>query len=182
MPGLSFYLWVCIAWIAFAAGAPAQTRPQTLSPERIRAVTRAAGTIFRGTVISVERIAPARPNQLETIEIQFHVDEGLRGVKTGSTLRVREWAGLWTSRDRYRVGERVALFLYPPSRLGLTSPVGGDTGRFEVDDSGRVVIGSTVERRASPPVDDRAARSMISPSSPLTPREFRRAVQRATEN
>jgi hypothetical protein len=182
MPGLSFCLWVCVACTGIVAGTVAQTRPQTPSSEQIRTVTRAAGTIFRGTVISVERIAPTRPNQLETVEIQFHVDEGLRGVKTGSTLRVREWAGLWTPRDRYRVGERVALFLYPPSRLGLTSPVGGDTGRFEVDDSGRVVIGSPVERRAPPPVDDRSARSMISPTSPLTPREFRRAVQRATEN
>ena len=42
--------------------------------------------------------------------------------------------------QRYRVGERVLLFLYPPSKLGLTSCVGGRMGRFTVDPWGRVLL------------------------------------------
>src|SRR5215469_13463488 len=34
--------------------------------------------------------------------------------------------------ERYRTGERVFLFLYPASKLGLTSPVAGATGRWAV--------------------------------------------------
>ena len=48
--------------------------------------------------------------------------------------------GLWSSGQRYRVGERVLLFLYPPSKLGLTSAVGAEIGRFNVDPLGRVLL------------------------------------------
>ncbi|GAC1428679.1 MAG: hypothetical protein NVS1B11_11280 [Terriglobales bacterium] len=42
--------------------------------------------------------------------------------------------------DRYFVGERLLLFLYPPSKLGLTSPVGGSLGRFNLDSAGNVAL------------------------------------------
>lgn len=181
MPGLAFHLSVGFACLMSCLGGLAQTIHAPAS-ERIRAATRPAGIIFRGTVFSVARIAPAHANQLETVEIRFHVDEGLRGVKTGSTLRIREWAGLWTSDDRYRVGERVALFLYPPSRLGLTSPVGGDAGRFPVDDSGGILVAPSLERPALASTGTGSAGDRpIQPSRTLTPREFRQSVRKATE-
>jgi len=34
----------------------------------------------------------------------------------------------------------VLLFLYPNSKLGLTSPVGGALGRYRVDNAGRVLV------------------------------------------
>jgi hypothetical protein len=34
----------------------------------------------------------------------------------------------------------VLLFLYPPSKLGLTSPVAGAMGRFALDSEGSVLI------------------------------------------
>ena len=103
-------------------------------------MTRSAGYIFAGTVKSVERAAP-KGNGVATVLINFHVDQAMRGVRTGQTLAIREWAGLWESGERYRPGERVMLFLYPPSKLGLTSPVGGPMGRFKIDPDGRVVLG-----------------------------------------
>src|SRR5205085_3757610 len=62
------------------------------------------------------------------------VKQGVRGVRSGSTYTVREWAGLWAPRQppRYRIGERALLFLYPPSRSGLTSTVGGRSGKLAV--------------------------------------------------
>ncbi len=102
-------------------------------------LTRSSGYIFAGTVKSVERTAPKR-NGVAAVVINFHVDQAMRGVRTGQMLAIREWAGLWESGERYRPGERVLLFLYPPSKLGLTSPVGGPMGRFRIDPNGRAIV------------------------------------------
>jgi hypothetical protein len=55
-------------------------------------------------------------------------------------LTVLEWLGLWSSGQRYAVGEHVLLFLYPPSKLGLTSAVGGALGQFRVDSAGGILV------------------------------------------
>ena|SRR5579872_3768245 len=102
-------------------------------------LTRSSGYIFAGTVNSVERAAPVQ-NRVATVQINFHVDQGIRGVRSGQTLTIREWAGLWQSGERYRPGERVLLFLYLPSKLGLTSPVQGPRGRFRIGPDGQVVL------------------------------------------
>jgi hypothetical protein len=99
-----------------------------------------AGYIFSGTVKAVERLAPQANGSVAVMRITFHIDQGLRGVRTGKTLAIHEWAGLWQAGECYQRGERVMLFLYPPSKLGLTSPVGGASGRFPVDSGGQVVI------------------------------------------
>jgi hypothetical protein len=71
------------------------------------------------------------------------VQQGIRGVRPGSVVTIREWAGLWTGRDthepRYRIGERSLLFLYPPRAGGLTSPV-GNRGKLGIDRVGRVAL------------------------------------------
>jgi hypothetical protein len=113
--------------------------PGSPHPQHLRPLTRSSGYIFAGTVKSVERAAP-KGNGVGTVQINFHVDQGIRGVRTGQMLVIREWAGLWESGERYRPGERVLLFLYPPSKLGLTSPVGGPRGRFRIGPGGQVVI------------------------------------------
>jgi hypothetical protein len=112
-------------------GSPLRQHPPPL--------TQSSGYIFAGTVKSVERAAP-KADSLATVQITFHVDQGLRGVRTGQSLAIREWAGLWQSGERYRPGERVLLFLYPPSKLGLTSPVQGARGRFRIGPDGQVVV------------------------------------------
>jgi len=61
-------------------------------------------------------------------------------VRRGQTVEINEWAGLWQSGERYHAGERVLLFLYPPSRLGLTSPAGNRAGRFPVNRTGQVTL------------------------------------------
>jgi hypothetical protein len=103
-------------------------------------VTRAAGTIFSGTVVSIERRPATSAQVVETVAITFHIDNAIRGVTPGETLTISQWIGLWTSGQRYRIGEHVLLFLYPPSKLGLTSCVAGGMGRFSVDARGRVLL------------------------------------------
>lgn len=101
-------------------------------------LTHSSGYIFSGTVKSVERIVSSNRNSVAVMRITFQVDRGMLGVSSGKTLSINEWTGLWQSGERYRVGEQVLLFLYPPSKLGLTSPVGGWTGRFSVNRGGEV--------------------------------------------
>jgi hypothetical protein len=103
----------------------------------------AAGMIFSGTVTAIAR-SPSRSQpftqSVKTVAITFRVDQGIRGATPGQDLTIHQWMGVWTNGQRYRVGERVLLFLYPPSKLGLTSCVGGPLGRFMFDSAGRALI------------------------------------------
>jgi hypothetical protein len=103
-------------------------------------LTQKAGFIFSGTVMSVAKVQPKSQNEVATVQITFRVDQAVRGVSSRQILTIREWAGLWDSGDRYRRGEQVLLFLYQPSRLGLTSPVHGNYGRFKLDGSGKIML------------------------------------------
>ena len=111
----------------------------------LRQVSRAAGIIFSGQVVSVDREEQQHeqalaPNAAPT-SVTFQVEDGVLGAFAGERLTIHEWAGLWNNGEHYRVGERVFLFLYPPSRFGLTSPVSGRIGRFAIDGGGRVHMG-----------------------------------------
>ena len=101
---------------------------------------RASGMIFSGTVTSIERRPATLGQAVETVAITFHIDNAIRGVTPGENLTISQWIGLWSSGQRYRIGEHVLLFLYPPSKLGLTSCVAGEMGRFTVDSWGRVLL------------------------------------------
>ena len=103
---------------------------------------RDSGRIFAGTVIKIERLEPSPGSAIATTQITFRVEEAIRGVQQGHVVQVHEWAGLWQTGERYRVGERVLLFLYPQSKLGLTSPVGGTVGRLQIDRNRRVALKS----------------------------------------
>ena len=107
----------------------------------LRSLTKPAGMILAGTVVDARRSPVTQPHTLPTVEITFRVEQAIRGVGRQHTLTFREWAGLWSDGDRYRPGERCVLFLYPASRLGLTSLVHGPAGKFVVDDAGQVFLG-----------------------------------------
>jgi hypothetical protein len=103
-------------------------------------ILRDSARIFSGTVVTVEHSSSSPSNTIATTSIRFRVEEAIRGVRKGQVVEVKEWAGLWESGERYHVGQRVLLFLYPPSKLGLTSPVGHRAGRFPLDNNGRVLL------------------------------------------
>ena len=110
------------------------------TPVSFPGIARSAGKIFSGTVKSIARKPATRGSAVETMAITFHVDNAIRGATPGEDLTISQWIGLWTSGQRYRVGERVFLFLYPNSKLGLTSSVAGPMGRFNVDQWGRALL------------------------------------------
>lgn len=91
-----FVLWICLA-----QASPAQ------SPPRVS---------FAGTIVGVERVdEPALPR------VRIVVRLTAPAIAAGQVASFEEWDGLWTNRGRYRVGQSVALTLYPTSALGLTS-------------------------------------------------------------
>jgi len=97
-------------------------------------LVRSSGMVFAGVVLQVRRSGSG------ATQITFRVQTAIRGVRRGQTVRISEWSGLWNSGERYVTGERVMLFLYPQSKLGLTSPVGGKTGRYSVNAAGQVIV------------------------------------------
>jgi hypothetical protein len=122
-----------------------QPRPPTLPPRgpvtiTLPQIVHDAGIIFSGRVSFVGRASSPFGQNAASTTVIFQVEHAIRGTSQGRTLTIHEWAGLWNSGERYRVGERVLLFLYPPSRLGLTSPVAGASGRFSIDGEGRLLI------------------------------------------
>ena len=138
--------WVicCFVLISFLPSA-GQQNPGKLAlfaPPTMKQLIQQSGLIFEGTVAAVEHVR-AKPGQVAAQRITFRVEQAILGVRKGQLLEVREWAGLWNFGEHYRMGERVLLFLYPRSRLGLTSPVGGPPGRFDITSDNQVLLQNT---------------------------------------
>lgn len=103
-------------------------------------LAQAAGTIFSGTVTAIAR-EPASPHRaIDSVAVTFHIEQAIRGATPGEDFTIYEWMGLWSGGQSYRVGDRVLVFLYRASKLGLTSCVAGGLGKFRVDTAGRVVL------------------------------------------
>lgn len=141
-------------------------------PINLAQMTRAAGSIFSGTVASIARPTASSSPAVETVAITFHVENALRGALPGQDLTIQQWTGLWRSGQRYRVGERMLIFLYPPSKLGLTSCVEGKLGRFAIDSAGRVVL--SAQHAAAFATDP-----LLGGKSRISLRNFAQAVGRA---
>ena len=137
-------------------------------------IARAAGTIFSGTVTSIARRPATGSQPVETVAITFHVESAIRGTIPGQDLTIAQWIGLWSGGQRYRIGERVLLFLYPPSKLGLTSCVAGPIGRFTIDPQGRVLL--TEQHLSSFRTDP-----VLGGQTHVLLSDFARAVQRASD-
>jgi hypothetical protein len=118
-------------------GPPIGRYPRPPGPIGFTQIAAPAGIIFSGTVTAV---SPASAKGERATAITFKVNKAIRGARAGQNLTIHEWAGLWSHGERYRVGERVFLFLYRPSRLGLTSPVAGGMGRFAMNSVGGILL------------------------------------------
>jgi hypothetical protein len=125
---------------------------------RWKQVSRRAGMIFAGTVLAApmqtaNRLSSAIDRTISgtipAMQLSFRVDEAIAGVEPGQILTIHEWTGAWFMHRPLRKGERVLLFLYPQSRLGLTSPMGGTLGQVALDASGRNVLRSASESDAN---------------------------------
>jgi|GEM_PF-776241 len=142
----------CLSNFCLSSLAAAQQSDQVIA-ERVlgsqwKQLSRRAGMIFAGTVLAA---APqtvttqtaasdqALPGTAPAIQLSFRVDRAIAGVKRGQVLTIHEWAGAWSMHRPMRSGQHILIFLYPPSRLGFTSPVGGALGQVALDPSGKNV-------------------------------------------
>ncbi len=139
------YALVLLLVAASAEMSLGASRPAIQSPG-LRQIVRNSALIFAGTVLTVQQ-GRDDANSPGTTSITFRVQEAIRGVHRGQIIKVREWAGLWQVGERYQPGEHVMLFLYPASKLGLTSPVGGQSGHLQIDRRRRVSLNSGDEQR-----------------------------------
>ena len=129
-----------VIWTSSSNQACAQAVRKPAETSELRSMTRRSGSIFAGRVVAIQYLRPHFSGEVATVRVTFRVERGIRGARTGRQFVLREWAALWNSGQRYSIGERVLLFLYPASRVGLTSPVGGERGRFRLDPKGQVIL------------------------------------------
>jgi len=110
---------------------PQQPLPQTVE-DALHNLSDAAGIVFIGEVVAI-RSLPGSYGSSGVVEIDFRIDQAIRNCTSNSTYTLREWAGLWAGGDqRYRVGQRLLLFLHTPGPTGISSPVGGMVGAIPV--------------------------------------------------
>jgi len=163
-------------WVRVPVTEPIVTLPRRPAPGifGFSQLTRAAGAIFAGTVVAIQSQSATRGQAVETVAITFQVENAIRGATPGESVTISQWIGLWSSGQRYRVGERVLLFLYPPSKLGMTSCVAPPLGRFALDAAGRVLLSAQqLAAFRTDPVLGGKSRAVLS--------DFALAVRRASE-
>ncbi len=104
-----------------ASGPSSTAVPAGVSAILVELASRAA-VIFTGQVLAVTPSAGV-------VDIRFHIDTPIRNCPQNGDYVVREWAGLWTAHpDRYRVGQRMLLFLAARGPAGMSAPVDVNDG------------------------------------------------------
>ena len=162
-----FVAIVCLSSFAAAQQSDQVIAERVLGPQW-KQLSRRAGMIFAGTVLTAgtqtlttqtaapDRAVPAAvPRTTPAVQLSFRVDRAIAGVEQGQILTIHEWAGAWSMHRPMHSGQHILIFLYPLSRLGFTSPVGGSLGQVALDSSGKNV--SKYESPPSPvPADTRS--------------------------
>lgn len=177
---------VCVLSTAAACESDQAAAERVLGPQWKHLSSR-AGMVFAGTVLS-DRMQTARTDRgVPSIALRFRVDRAIAGVESGQVLTIREWTGAWSLYSPMCRGEHVLLFLYPLSRVGLTSPVGGPQGQVRLDGTGRnvadqrPVVPASVQnsaRSSARPVSDSASSIRVT-RAPVTLDQMERAIRSA---
>jgi hypothetical protein len=133
----------CVLALALAARAqsPGQSGPLT-TEDALHAMSQQAAVIFAGQVVSVRQ----RGGATGVIEIEFAVDDAIRGVRGGAYI-LREWAGLSPAGESpFRAGQHYLMLLHAPGASGLSSPIGGADGAIPIR-GGNPSAGAVVDLR-----------------------------------
>ena len=109
-----------------------------------------ADVIFAGQVVAVRH-----PTGAGWVEVEFRVDQAIRGCSAGTPYVLREWAGLWAGNSqRYRVGQRLLMLLHAPGAAGMSSPVSGLDGAIPIRQGGGSPTPTDIATPAQPPFVD----------------------------
>jgi hypothetical protein len=180
----------CLSSFAAAQQSDQVIAERVLGPQWKR-LSRRAGIIFAGTVLTAatatdhtaatDRAASAAtPAATPAVQLSFRVDQAIAGVEQGQILTIHEWAGAWSMHRPMRSGQHILIFLYPLSRLGFTSPVGGSLGQVALDPSGKIVS----KTRQKPPVPTGLNESPLRPPADthsVSVVQLERAIRSARE-
>jgi hypothetical protein len=174
---------IVVFLVVFLVNLGAAQDPDQLAAARVlgpwwKQMARVSGVVFTGTVLSVSASRADANHALPTVEVKFRVEQGITGVQRGQVLSVREWSGAWSSQPAMHQGQRLLLLLYPPSRLGLTSPVGGAMGQVALDASGKNVMAPTLTANDLP-----STRTQLRPAKQesVSLAQLERAIRSARE-
>lgn len=128
--------------------------PQTLE-DALHQMSDLAGIIFVGEVTAIRHVA-GEQGASGVVEVEFGIDQAVRGCSSGGNFTLREWAGLWQGGDeRYRVGQRFLMMLHSPSPTGMTSPVAGMDGAIPLHAQNSALL--AVSSASISPVDSPAS-------------------------
>lgn len=132
-----------------AHGQDAPAAPPQTALDVLHQMSAKADVIFAGEVLAIRR-----PND-GVVEVEFRVDQAIRGCAVGTPYILREWAGLWTAdNQRYHVGRRLLMLLHAPSDSGMSSPVGGLDGAIPIRQGDAVTPLADMATPLQPPYVD----------------------------
>lgn len=184
-----------------------RARPAVAIGRRVdlAAMTQQAGTIVSGRIIGLREGRHPRYRNIRVLNVTVQVSQMIKGAAVGR-FSFMQFAGLHGSErggkrlsmaqslpdlPAYRVGEEVVLFLYAPSNVGFTSPVGGNQGMFLVRRSSgqpATVISEggnqslAVERPISSHLSASQARLLQHPGGTLDYKTFLETVKSLVKN
>lgn len=98
-------------------------------------MTSHAGRVVHGRVVEVREGVHPQHQHLAVTWVKVQVVEMLKGgaAREVTFMQYGNSTNHYVAHlPKYSVGEEVVLFLYPESKLGLTSPVGQGQGKFAV--------------------------------------------------
>lgn len=98
-------------------------------------MTSHAGRVVHGRVVEVREGVHPQHQHLAVTWVKVQVVEMLKGgaAREVTFMQYGNSTNQYVAHlPKYSVGEEVVLFLYPESKLGLTSPVGQGQGKFVV--------------------------------------------------
>jgi hypothetical protein len=181
----------CLPTEAAAQPSDQLVAERVLGP-RWKDLSRRAGMIFAGTILTAtaqpatpQTPAPDHvvPSPIPAVQLTFRVDHAIAGVKPGQILTIHEWAGATSTHRPMRGGQQILIFLYPLSRLGLTSPVGGSLGLVALDPSGKNVSGHQQKPAADATLrNDSSTRKRVPvPASGVSVAQLERAIRSARQ-
>ena len=140
-----------IASFAYAQDAAAG---DTTVEDALHRMSDQAGVIFLGEVVAIRHIA-GEGGASGVVEVEFRVEQAVRGCTAGGSYVLREWAGLWSGGDqRYRVGQRLLMLLHAPGAGGVTSPVGGMDGAIPIRGAASLIQATAAVSSTPSPVAD----------------------------
>lgn len=158
---------------------------QKTAEDVLAELVKSAGVIFVGQVYAIRVPAgqenPGTKGGLHSsrpgvVEIEFRVDQGVRGPSVGDPFVLRESEEQW-KRDAAQLGlhQRAIVFLYPANKDGLSSPVGGAVGVIPKENDNQVdltrlhalVTGAPANTSAGGAAVDAATESESSAASSL---------------